>query len=881
MATPIPKTKDERIAEITQPLQPKQELMEMAEKQPLESTKPFIRKEASEAWARFTDRIKSWEITEENIWAVNDAYKEKYWISITDYKNEQDAKAALDATKTEEPVKTDVTEPVVDTKIEETTKTETTEGQTFNKIDNIDEFKQRWGWLENLDQFVEDRYGTIAEVKNWKVTATIWDEKFEWSINEQGNPVKVSLGKVWETWETTFKQALLVWVDKTNPNYEKLQGRVDQYKAYERLNDSQLQSALWQGILLPWTQAYSDLMWDPLQSERIKKLTELNTIKWEGSINEEVVFETVSTEIWNSNKVVVDWQEVTLWTALSDWSISRAEYNAMTNTPEITAKYQEVQDKKDKVAELQAEYDAVEDQVKEELKWTAAWTAAMKQLVYNRKKAILWPLNLAITQANNAVGTLTQLKADSTELFTTNYNLFQQEAGRQETLRQEGLQLASQDRAFDFQKEQFEYNKAQDKLARENQWIATSFLKDPATGKTALVNTQTWEIIKSYDTGLASSASWTSKWTKLDDNTLYNTTTGQTRTTSKDTSMDQYRVTQDYGATSPNAIDNVRLADGQVWTPWVDYAMPVWTDVKSFVNWTVTSIKEAWDYWLQAIVTDKQGNRHMYNHLSEWILSEWDTVAKWDVIALSGSSWFSTWPHLDYRVRGTNNEWLNPNDYTASEEITITGWYDKNKLPQYRAFIEDDKIPTGMKFGTPEYERFVKDANEWYNANAAQIFKEKWFNISNKEAFNALSSADRKKLSTDIDVFGAFNQSMDKLIWYAEKYWTKTLPWTTKRLIEQEHKNALLQAKELFNLWVLNWPDLELMEDVIPSITAGKNPFKWFFTNEVKLMRGAKQTVLDNTKATLRNKWISIGWDGTTTIWADASDEDILNFLNQ
>jgi hypothetical protein len=132
----------------------------------------------------------------------------------------------------------------------------------------------------------------------------------------------------------------------------------------------------------------------------------------------------------------------------------------------------------------------------------------------------------------------------------------------------------------------------------------------------------------------------------------------------------------------------------------------------------------------------------------------------------------------------------------------------------------------------------------------------KGYTITSPEAFSSLGAEDRKKTLKAINDVASFGQSMDKLISYAGKYGTKVLPWTEKKKIEAETRNAMLIAKELYNLWVLNWPDLSIMEQVIPDITS--NSFlKWAFTNEKALMENAKKTVLDNITPIIANAGLS------------------------
>lgn len=47
--------------------------------------------------------------------------------------------------------------------------------------------------MNSLEQLVESRYGTIATQKDWKLQATIWDKTYEWSLDNQWNPVKTEI----------------------------------------------------------------------------------------------------------------------------------------------------------------------------------------------------------------------------------------------------------------------------------------------------------------------------------------------------------------------------------------------------------------------------------------------------------------------------------------------------------------------------------------------------------------------------------------------------------------------------------------------------------------------------------------------------------------
>jgi hypothetical protein len=112
-------------------------------------------------------------------------------------------------------------------------------------------------------------------------------------------------------------------------------------------------------------------------------------------------------------------------------------------------------------------------------------------------------------------------------------------------------------------------------------------------------------------------------WNWYDANSLVNpaTQTFTSQVTSGWETWDyysQFRVTQDYWATSPLTIDNVTLANWQKGTPWIDFAMPKWSDILAFTWWEVVKFDSVPWYWTRIIVKDDNGNEHMYNHLSAW-----------------------------------------------------------------------------------------------------------------------------------------------------------------------------------------------------------------------------------------------------------------------
>ena len=171
-------------------------------------------------------------------------------------------------------------------------------------------------------------------------------------------------------------------------------------------------------------------------------------------------------------------------------------------------------------------------------------------------------------------------------------------------------------------------------------------------------------------------------------------------------SISDWRVTQNYWATSPNSKDNVLLANGKTWTPWLDLAMAENTPIKSNINWTVVSVWNKWDYWNQVVVKDEQWNLHMYNHLNTSNVKVWDTISAWQSIALSWNTWFSTWPHLDYRVKWADWKWQDPNTFIQPKSVLELDDIELKSTLDWIQSSKDLKI-----FATENWIEFKDDNN--------------------------------------------------------------------------------------------------------------------------------------------------------------------------
>lgn len=129
-------------------------------------------------------------------------------------------------------------------------------------------------------------------------------------------------------------------------------------------------------------------------------------------------------------------------------------------------------------------------------------------------------------------------------------------------------------------------------------------------------------------------------------------------------------VTQDYGDTSPLEIDNQPLADGTVWTPWIDIDWNIGDPIPSSISWTVKEVIQSDEgLWNRVIVEDKEGNLHYFSHMDATGVEQGQEIVNGQQL---GTIWNSgsviPWPqwdgsHLDYRVKNKAGQWVDPKKF--------------------------------------------------------------------------------------------------------------------------------------------------------------------------------------------------------------------------
>lgn len=190
-----------------------------------------------------------------------------------------------------------------------------------------------------------------------------------------------------------------------------------------------------------------------------------------------------------------------------------------------------------------------------------------------------------------------------------------------------------------------------------------------------------------------------------------------------------------------------------------------------------------------------------------------------------------------------------------------TQWPDQSKFPQYVNYIEEWKLPVWMKDNTTKANQFKNEALGWYIENKNQEYAWYWLKIANPQAFSSVvtNPAKIKAINIALQNVPAFKDTMDQLIWLVDKYGTEILPSNERKKMQILVKDAQLQAKEIYNLWVLNWPDLSLMEAIIsdPTTWSAKiNQLWWLWISYKESIQNAKDKILNNAYAQWRSVWL-------------------------
>ena len=482
---------------------------------------------------------------------------------------------------------------------------------------SIEDWKTQGSNISDLSSMIETQNNTTVINENWVLKGNIDWIDYQWNIDEAWNPIKTKIW--WENVQDIFTQ-LQAWIElpdtwiKTTPEYKKAEKRFNDYSLYQNLTPEEFGVSLADWLIIPGTQLYKDLSTNPeikIKLDKAHALNKINDVSTDVVLAGENLTETVLNDATISNY-------------MSDNNISAEEFNNLTTTPESIAKWKEVEALWLKVNDLRATYDSIRAETEAEFKWTGASKIQVESLIARRQADIRPALNLAIDNYNTVFWTYTDLKQTGIDLFKTNLWLYQ--TAQKAQADQQALQ---EQRKFDFAmiQEQRAYEKA-------NKWASTSIIQ--VWDKQQLINTQTWELIKEYD--VATETPWsTSDWAKLDDTTLYNQRTWETKSV---TPQEASNYTWLDFSTNTDLINKYQWEasfknNNPTWMTWGISSNLKWLFDEAGVNytkWTPRPSAEWGNYikfataqdWLDAyrIALTEAGSQNVKNRLATWVWTQ-------------------------------------------------------------------------------------------------------------------------------------------------------------------------------------------------------------------------------------------------------------------
>lgn len=151
-----------------------------------------------------------------------------------------------------------------------------------------------------------------------------------------------------------------------------------------------------------------------------------------------------------------------------------------------------------------------------------------------------------------------------------------------------------------------------------------------------------------------------------------------------------------------------------------------------------------------------------------------------------------------------------------------------------------------MKDNSRKADEFRAEATQGYTDAKNQQLGESNFKITNPQAFIATSPKQKEDISNAIRQVAPFITGMDDLIKLVNENGTENPYTETGRKMTASAKNLQLIAKEIYNLGVLNGPDLSLMESIIANPTDLTANTLGSFQDYGSLLKEAKKTILQN-----------------------------------
>ena len=367
----------------------------------------------------------------------------------------------------------------------------------FAKISTVADWKAKTGgWMENLEGWVEAKYGTVATQEWDKLVAEINGEKYEWIIDKEWNPIKTKLSQQALT-DDIFAQ-FMSWVkveDTGTPEYSKAKARYEIASKYMSMTGDQLYSAFINNEI--GTTLERDLAGNPnlaiakekynqylvtqnINNESITALNAYNKANW-GTITTsstpnflETLANNLITNINNS------------WNDVASFQAYMAE-----NHPDLIKDTKALNEKNKELQILVDQRDGRLDELIKENPWMSLNRATMLAARENKDT------NAQIKSMSYEIANLQSNINYQSTMADKEYGYALQQQARWDALNKEQRGYAF-DALKTGQSQQFQIDMMEDKRKYEAKHnIPTTIIE--VWNKQQLINSQTWELIKEYD----------------------------------------------------------------------------------------------------------------------------------------------------------------------------------------------------------------------------------------------------------------------------------------------------------------------------------------------------------------------------------------------
>lgn len=412
---------------------------------------------------------------------------------------------------------------------------------------------------------------------------------------------------------------------------------------------------------------------------------------------------------------------------------------------------------------------------------------------------------------------------------------------------------------------------------RSNQEIIQSVQDDLANGMTlgqSLTNlNKAFQSKPQYQAAIAPKPTTAGQvWTKLDDSTLYNQATGETKSVKPGTPVTSEEINS--FTTTRNWSTNIQCGElvNDYWKKVTGSSAGI-GDTLNDKYGAISDIGRSDTPVVGGIFVSNPLNNNV-GHAG--IVSKVNDDGSIEVREANAAGKASGQPPITktYSAQQVSQMRFSQAPQIKSQETKTVS----TSLPLYRKYVEDGAIPPAatLKSMGLTADQFTQNAQAGYEQALKQQAQEissqnKTLNIDYiPSIYSNISATQREKLNESVTKIWEVDSRMKQLMDIFQKVGTEIMPTKEKTLMQSLRQQIILKAKEVENLGVLNWPDLWILESIFPATDA------IFSFNENTMAK--LQWIRNNYRSDAQSKAINYG---AKLQFKDVSDQQISDISKQ